>query len=108
MLLPRFSVTLVSFKAEFINLFLNVREGFLEFDAFFNNMFKELLSIQDQKEILWQCSLVGNLFKSEINLVFFLVKNMGSNSLLLEQYIIWEVAAQVSCKLRVFIPVSSD
>lgn len=33
---------------------------------------------------------------------------MDSNSLLLEQYIIWEAAVQMSCKFSVFMPVSSD
>jgi len=55
MLLLRFSVTLLSFKAVVINLFTNtLREGFLEFDVFFNNRLKELLATQSQMEILWQ------------------------------------------------------
>lgn len=58
---------MVSFKAAVINLFINtLRKGVLEFDVFFTNRLKEL-STQYQKEILWECSLVGNLFLSKIN-----------------------------------------
>lgn len=38
----------------------------------------------------------------------FLLRNMDSNLLLLEQYITWEAAVQMSCKFTVFMPVSSD
>lgn len=38
----------------------------------------------------------------------FIVRNMSSNSLLLEQYIIWDAAVQMSCKLREFMPGSSE